>query len=148
MQEEETIKIELELKVETVQMLQKIADYHTIDSLLEYKEKDELNIIDEIKGAIFEYLDKYLNLPEEKADWLHKIQNNKQYQLKNRFKQLLKEIDYKQVELIHLTGLPKSTVSQILSNNHEMSLRHFLLIWSALKYPPIEKVLYFEKRKE
>lgn len=146
--EEKRIKVEITIKESTYNTLKKIADFYTISYLFEDDINIEHTVEDIIKAALKEYLGRYMKLNSEKEHWLHTIQNNKQYQLKNRFKELLRNHRHNNTQkwLKEQTGLPNSTISQILSNNHEMSLRHFLLLWSVFEYPPIEQILYFEKK--
>ncbi|MDZ5472679.1 helix-turn-helix transcriptional regulator [Bacillus sp. 31A1R] len=136
------VELEFSIEKELYDEFQKLGDY-----LFYWDDKKEqkFEVEDLIKSALESYIDNILRSGPQIADWLIGKANDKKYTLKNRLKKVLKKKDKSQVWLSEKTGLPRSTVSQILSNNHEVSLRHFLLIWKTLDCPPLEKVLYFDE---
>jgi hypothetical protein len=142
---DETIELKLKLDKKIMEGLKEVGDYLF---LWDEEKKQKYEVEDLMILAIDKYIDHYFK-PKTKGS-IAPIEglSDKESKIKNRFKAVLKKKGESQVWLMDKTGLPKSTISQILSNNHEMSLRHFLLIWKTLGCPPIEKVLYVEKKQE
>jgi hypothetical protein len=143
--EDETIILKLKLDKKIMDGLKEVGDYLF---LWDEEKKIKYEVEDLIQLAIDKYIDHNFKPKSKRSNAPIEGLNDKESKIKNRFKTVLKKKGENQVWLIDKTGLPKSTVSQILSNNHEMSLRHFLLIWKTLGCPPIEKVLYVEKNKQ
>ncbi|WP_338472734.1 helix-turn-helix transcriptional regulator [Niallia sp. XMNu-256] len=114
-----------------------------------FKEKREETVEDTIKAAIADYLQVMEPLPAEEVNSLRSLifqpGIEKPYALKNRFKEIMKQIGLKAVDLHRDTDISESNLSQILNNkNQNMSLDYFLRIWFALGCPPIGECLYRE----
>lgn len=69
------------------------------------------------------------------------VSSDKKYEVRNKFKSYMDIIDVKQKDLIEMTGINKSSVSQILSNKIQPSLETFLRIWIALGCPKLDEIL-------
>ena len=109
-----------------------------------FKDRD-LPITDEevINSALYYYFEKM-----ETVLGLHTVEKSKYThngKVKNRFKQILKQVDMKQRELATLTGIDDATVSQVLSNRNQPTVDNFLKMWAVLGNPPIEEIFYRER---
>lgn len=100
---------------------------------------------DVIKGAIWEFLSMF-----EAASGADSIMSilmdakHKNYQIRNRFKDILKEKKMKQVDLVKLTDISKTNLSQILNNKYTPGLDSFFRIWAALEFPQLTDCIYIE----
>ncbi|WEG18527.1 helix-turn-helix transcriptional regulator [Alkalihalophilus pseudofirmus] len=134
-------KITIELNESTVKRLEELANYIDLENKLFYKIEETTTIEELIKGSIIRQLwemevllgDKKLNKDIEKVGVL-----------KNRFKELMKQHEVKQIELAKLTDIDTSTLNLILNNKQTLSLENFLKLWTAFNHPPIRTVLYRE----
>lgn len=134
-------KITIELNESTVKRLEELANYIDLENKLFYKIEETTTIEELIKGSIIRQLwemevllgDKRLNKEIEKVGVL-----------KNRFKELMKQHEVKQIELAKLTDIDTSTLNLILNNKQTLSLENFLKLWTAFNHPPIRTVLYRE----
>jgi hypothetical protein len=139
----EIVELKIIIEKDLFDELQKLGDYLFF---WDDEKEQKFEVEEIIQTAIDKYIEYFFKPHPKIDDWLIGKVNDKNFTLKNRFKIVLKKKSENQVWLRDMTGLPKSTISQILSNNHEVSLRHFLLIWRSLGCPPLEKVLYFDNK--
>lgn len=140
------IELKIRIKKSTYEQLEKLANFIEIENILSGSDEQNVTLEDLVRAAIIDYINAQFYGKRKDDEWLYNVKNNKEYKLKNRFKEYIDSKKVTYTEVLTQVGLPKSTFSQILSNNHEISLRHFLLIWSYLGYPQIEEILYFDKR--
>lgn len=141
---EALIPITVYLKPSTVNRLE------DINTFLSVKHNQEKNIERVIKDAIASYLDVMSPIPEKdilslKTLIMENRKDDQPYAIKNRFKEIMKQKNIKQVQIHRDTGISESNLSQLLNNkNPTMTLDSFLRIWIALDCPPIADCLYRE----
>lgn len=134
------MKIEIELKEDTVRKLEELAVYETTQRKL--RGVDEfISVEDIIKASIYDYLTKVYSYG--------KITNennlrDKNYQLKNRFKKIAEQEGIKPKDLSDITNIPSPNISRILNNKVQPSLDSFVKICIALKVYDVFSVLYRE----
>ncbi|WP_025912033.1 helix-turn-helix domain-containing protein [Priestia flexa] len=134
------MKIEIELKKETLIKLEEIARYETLQRKLRGKE-DVVGIEDIFKAAVFDYLQKVYNFNQVKETY----QLGSPYQLKNKFKKIMDQEGLKSKDLANLTGIDPGAFSRILNNKTQPSLDYFVRICVALQRYDMFSVLYKEK---
>ena len=134
------MKIEIDLKKETMVKLTEIAQYET----LQRKIRGEDEIVSEedvIKGAIFECLEKIYNY--NKVTVNHEL--GRPYKLKNRFESVMKYQGVTAKDMSEATGIHQGNISKFVNNKNQPSLDYFLRMWIYLKCPDVFNVLYREK---
>jgi antitoxin component HigA of HigAB toxin-antitoxin module len=134
------MKIEINLKEESVKRLSEVAQYETLQRKI--RGFDEVVTEEDIvKGAVYDYLNKVYNFNKIKET----NELGSPYQLKNRFKQIMDEDGLKPKDLEKLTGIPAKNLSRVLNNKSQPSLDYFVRICVALKKYDMFSVLYKEK---
>lgn len=64
--------------------------------------------------------------------------------IKTRFREIMKEMGLKQIEIEDMTGIGGNDISGYMNNRKKFSLDHFLRIWIVLGCPDITELLYVE----
>ncbi|MMZ58765.1 helix-turn-helix protein [compost metagenome] len=134
------MKIEINLKEESVKKLSEVAQYETLQRRIRGSDK-KITEEDIVKAAIYDYLKKVYNFNQIKDD----NDLGSPYELKNKFKQIMDEDGLKPKDLEMLTGIPAKNLSRILNNKSQPSLDYFVRICVALKKYDMFSVLYKEK---
>ena len=127
------------------ELYEKVRDVIGYSKSMRIIKDKELPLTDEevINSALFYYFYKM-----ETLLGLHTVERNKYTndgKVKNRFKEIVKQVDMKQRELAVLTGIDDATISQILGNRNQPTIDNFLKMWIVLGSPPIEEVFYRER---
>lgn len=127
------------------ELYEKIRDVIGYSKSMRIIKDKELPLTDEevINSALFYYFHKM-----ETILGLHTVERSKYTndgKVKNRFKEIVKQVDMKQRELAVLTGIDDATISQILGNRNQPTIDNFLKMWIVLGSPPIEEVFYRER---
>jgi hypothetical protein len=134
------MKIEIQIKEESMQKLSEVAQYETLQRKL--RGIDEvISEEDIVKAAVYDYLKKIYSFNQVK----NKNELGSPYQLRNKFKQIMDEEGLKPKDLEKLTGIPAPNLSRILNNKSQPSLDYFVRICVALKKDDMFSVLYREK---
>ncbi|MFK7678798.1 helix-turn-helix domain-containing protein [Bacillus sp. Wb] len=134
------MKIEINLKEESVKTLSEVAQYETLQRKI--RGLDEvITEEDIIKAAVYDYLKKVYNFNQVKDT----NDLGSPYQLKNKFKQIMDEEGLKPKDLESLTGIPAKNLSRVLNNKSQPSLDYFVRICVALQKHDMFSVLYREK---
>jgi DNA-binding XRE family transcriptional regulator len=139
---DEKIKLAISVKKETYDRIINYIDYFNLRNTLVKDEKPEMNIENFIKGAIIDELIELEALMNPVV-----IKNSdlaKEGKLKNNLKKIAREDGIKNLDISELTGIDKTTLSQIFNNHQQPSLDYFLRIWSVLGYPPLRRCFYRE----
>lgn len=64
--------------------------------------------------------------------------------VKNRFKDIAKERNIRQIDIANTLGMNKSNLSVIFNNKEFPRMDTFFKIWALLRCPPIHRCIYFE----
>ncbi len=89
------------------------------------------------------YLESFSNTENMmKLAGLNDPENHPRYH--NRFKEIAADQNVSQRDVVRMTGINQSSVSQIFNNRNESNPRldTFFKIWVVLKCPPINQCLY------
>lgn len=137
----EKIIYQIEVTADTDMQIKSIIKGMELNPIYE----NTITIEDFIKGALWEFLT-MIDQHNESASIMGILTDSKHknYQIKNRFKEIMKEKKMKQVDLVKLTDINKTNLSQILNNKYAPGLDSFLRIWAALEYPNITDAIYIE----
>lgn len=134
------MKLEINLKEDSVKQLSEVAQYETLQRKLRGVD-DAVTEEDIVKAAIYDYLKKVYNFNQVRDT----NDLGSPYQLKNKFKQIMDEEGLKPKDLGALTGIPANNLSRILNNKNQPSLDYFVRICVALQKHDMFSVLYREK---
>lgn len=141
MKNEEYVEISVKLKKSTFKEINDYIQYQNLrNDIMNRKKPIDLNMDDFISGCINAYLNKLKN--GEELAGLDDL--GKPYRLKNKFKEYINYLGWKQKDLAEKTKIDAGNISIILSNRSQPSLDYFLRIWIAVGCPPMNKVLYRE----
>lgn len=140
------VKYTIELSADTAEKLEKIVEYRNMDLSLNPDDESFIEPSDVIKAALADYLDLFFSIEESSS--LSGINMQSDYVINNRFKEIVKRIGMRQVDIINLTGISKANISQIFNNMYQPRIDAFLKIWVALDCPPLNEVLYLKKNKK
>jgi DNA-binding XRE family transcriptional regulator len=113
----------------------------------EQSKTDELPITAEdiIKGALWEFLSQFEEAKKSNSIMAILLDaKNTNYLIRNNFKKIMHEKQMRQVDLVHLTDINKTNLSQILNNKYAPGLDSFLRIWASLDFPKITECIYIE----
>lgn len=131
-------KITIEINEEMYKKLEKLVDYQNMKNELRKNGNEELTIEDFILGStitMLEFLNDYMSItPKSK--------------IKNNIKAIMEVKRMKAVELVAITNIEQSNMSQILSNRSQPSLDSFIRIWIALGMPLISDMVYWKHDKK
>jgi DNA-binding XRE family transcriptional regulator len=139
---DEKIKINIHLKKDTVEKINKIVNYKNLKTELIHLNETQIHTMEDFITGCVNYYMKQLANREEYAGM---DDLGKPYRLKNNFKKLLKSKGWKQKDLADITNIDPANISIILSNRSQPSLDYFLRLWVAFGCPPLNKVLEREK---
>jgi DNA-binding Xre family transcriptional regulator len=127
-------RINIHLKKEIVNDIQKILDYKHARDFLFKKEANYTNIENFIVGCVCYYLRQINGIKD-----LSGITDlGKPFQLENKLGELLDQKRMSQKELSDLTGIAPSNINNFVKNKNQPSVDYFLRIWIALECPPLE----------
>lgn len=103
------------------------------------------------KAALLQYLTRFsTELPENNSVFLladlHLLAG--EGRLKNRIRSYMKENGIKTKTVMERTGIPKSTLNELLANERPPSLEHLLRLLPALHYPPLTDIFYRDSTAE
>jgi DNA-binding Xre family transcriptional regulator len=127
-------RINIHLKKEIVNDIQKILDYKHARDFLFKKEANYTNIENFIVGCVCYYLRQINGIKD-----LSGIADlGKPFQLENKLGELLDQKRMSQKELSDLTGIAPSNINNFVKNKNQPSVDYFLRIWIALECPPLE----------
>ncbi|SFD60780.1 helix-turn-helix transcriptional regulator [Bacillus sp. UNCCL81] len=129
------MKVEIELKEETIQRIQDYVDYYNTKKRLNNK-TENTTVEDIIKAAIAIYLSWRINDPPQEIK-----QGN--FKVSSMIREVFEERDKSQTEAAQLCKISKSTMNSIWNGNLP-SLDNFIKIWLALGKPDIEKLIKYE----
>jgi hypothetical protein len=139
---DEKIKINIHLRKDTVEKINKIVNYKNLKTeLIRLNETQIHTMEDFITGCVNYYMKQLAN----REEYAGMDDLGKPYRLKNNFKNLLKSKGWKQKDLADITNIDPANISIILSNRSQPSLDYFLRLWVAFGCPPLNKVLEREK---
>jgi hypothetical protein len=139
---DEKIKINIHLRKDTVDKINKIVNYKNLKTELIHLNETQIHTMEDFITGCVNYYMKQLTNREEYAGM---DDLGKPYRLKNNFKNLLKSKGWKQKDLADITNIDPANISIILSNRSQPSLDYFLRLWVAFGCPPLNKVLEREK---
>jgi len=120
-----------------------VSSVKRIDKLLH----EDITIKDFIIGATRREIENVKNINEVFCELKYRGYV-RPIKLKNNFKDILKSMGLKQLDLEDMTGIGNSDISGIVNNRKIISLDHFLRIWIALGCPDISKIFYVENKRE
>jgi len=136
-------KIEIEVNDEAFDKIQQLVNIENfLINTVPLKRKHR-SVEDFVKGCLainLETFDKVQNLT--RLAGLDDLKSHPKYH--NRFKEIAKELNVSQRDIVRATGLNQASVSQIFNNKMESNPRldTFFKIWVMLRCPPINKCLY------
>ena len=142
-------KIKLEINVpkkeykKIKEYIDHIANSKKIDKLLH----DDISIENFIIGSIRREIENIENLNEVFCE-LKTRGYVRPIKLKTNFKEILKTMGLKQLDLESMTGIGGSDISNYMNDRRLMSLDHFLRIWIALGCPNIDRIFYVENKRK
>lgn len=139
----EYVDVNLLIKKETMEKIEKLTQYRNIRNDLLNKGKRYNTPEDFIIGTIYHYLDQIEN--QNVTAGLDDL--GKPYRLQNNFKGIAKEKGLSQEKIAEITNINPSNISTIFRNRSQPSLDYFLRIWIALDCPPLDKCLHREIKK-
>lgn len=136
------VEIPIYLKKETLEKIEKIIEFENSKNVIYKPHRYSKNTVqDFVTGCVYTYLKKmHIHNELENVDDLSKPTT-----LKNKIKDYLKELGWKQKDLADKSGMDTGNLSYILSNRNQPNLDAFLRIWIALDCPPLSKILYREE---
>jgi len=140
-----TIKVELEFELESFSEIGQLVNWANADEKYQCKSSGTVFTLEHfLVGAAVKELDRIKTINEIFCELKSRpIRSPKK--IKNNFKELLKLSGLKQQDLSNLTGISNSELSIVLNNKRFISMEYFLLIWTSLGCPPIEKCFELEK---
>jgi DNA-binding Xre family transcriptional regulator len=140
--ENDEIEVTIKLKSRTFNEMLKLIRYQNLRN--EYRKRDkptDLDIVDFVTGCVNLYIEQ-VETPE-RLSGLNDL--GRPFRLKNRFEEIMKRKNLKQIQLAKMTGIDPGNISPILKNKNQPSLDYFLRIWVALDCPSLDTVLYREE---
>jgi DNA-binding Xre family transcriptional regulator len=145
--EESYVEIKVKIKKSTFDDLTSIANYINSRHYLKNDEnKNKPASIEEIiKGATVREIDKIKTFHYGVVRKGSKKIGGKA-PLKNRLKEILKELNIKQLDLSEMTGIDRSNISFIVNNRNQPSADYLFRIWVALDFYPLEEMFYREEK--
>ena len=140
MKNQEYVELTIKFKKSTFKEINEYVQYQNLrnDKAKREGKPIDLNTDDFITGCVNAYLNKLKN--GEELAGLDDL--GKPYRLKNKFKEYIQHLGWKQKDLADKTKIDAGNISIILSNRSQPSLDYFLRIWIAVGCPPMNKVLY------
>lgn len=123
---------------EEFKQIKNYIDWVNLDNFIEMREKN-YTVEDFVQGSALiqiETIDQFLNN--------RNININEKSKMKNRFKEIAKKRNIRQIDICKKLNLEKSHISSIFNNRHQPSTELFFKIWILLKCPPIHQCIYFE----
>lgn len=141
--EDNYVERTIRFKQSTIDQVEKIVQYINIrDKLLNNERKYKPITVDEmIRGSVVREIEKILTFNHEIISTGNKKLGSK-FALKNRIKEITKELGLKQLDLSELTGIDRSNLSMIFNNHCQPSADYLLRIWVALGFYPLEEMFY------
>lgn len=140
------VKYILELSEETARKLDHIVEFKNMEISLESRNGSTIEPSDIIKAALADYLDLFYSI--DKSSSILGINLQSSYVINNRFKKIADRKGMKQVDIINLTGINKTNLSQIFNNVYQPRIDAFIRIWVALECPPLDEVIYLERNQK
>jgi DNA-binding Xre family transcriptional regulator len=145
--EDSYLEVRVKLKKSTFNDLNAIVSYiNSRDQIINHERKSSPCTIEEvIKGAIVREIDKIKTFHYDIIRKGSKKIGGKS-PLKNRLKEILKELNIKQLDLSEMTGIDRSNISFIVNNRNQPSADYLFRIWVALDFYPLEEMFYREEK--
>lgn len=131
--------------VDTISKMTALINWENADNQLHKKnlKGEKVTIQNFIKGSVKKEIERLEIINEIFCELKTKPLRSPK-KIKNNFKEILKLSGLKQQDLSDLTGISNSELSIVLNNKRFISMEYFLLIWTSLGCPPIEKCFYIE----
>lgn len=144
--EESYVEVKVKIKKSTYDDLNSIVYYlNSRHQLRNNENKNSPCTIEEIiKGATIREIDKIKTFHYNVVRKGSKKIGGKA-PLKNRIKDILKELNIKQLDLSEMTGIDRSNISFIVNNRNQPSADYLFRIWVALDFYPLEEMFYREE---
>lgn len=142
---EDEIKINIHLRKDTVEMINKIVQYKNLKNELIRQNHNQVNTIEDFITGCVNF---YINQIVKREEFAGLDDLGKPFRLRNHFKDILKRKGWNQKHLSDLTNIDPSNISIILSNRSQPSLDYFLRIWITLGCPPLDECLSREEKIE
>lgn len=143
--ENNKIKINIEFDIETLNTVHKFVNWANLDEKFEKVRRSEYTIEDFIRGAVSREIERQKIHDEIFCEIKTKGLRKPKSKIRNNFKGIMKQLGIKQLELSELTGITESELSLALNNKRPLSFEYFMLIWTSLGCPAIEKCFYLEE---
>lgn len=130
--------IPLRIDVETYERIRQFVQWVNYDNAIEGNQTNYT--VDEfIRGASLSQLEFVENFIDK---GMKSVSGKSTF--KNRFKEIAKERNVRQVDICNALEIEKSYLSIIFNNKHQPNAELFFKIWLILKCPPIHQTFYFE----
>ncbi|GGI18029.1 helix-turn-helix transcriptional regulator [Gottfriedia solisilvae] len=129
------MKVEIELKEETIRRIQDYVDYYNTKKRLNNKPANT-TVEDIIKASIAIYLDWRINEPPQ-------VIKQGNFKVNSKIREVFEQRDKTQSESAQLCNISKSTMNSIWNGNLP-NLENFIKIWLALGKPDIEQLIKYE----
>jgi DNA-binding Xre family transcriptional regulator len=145
--EDSYVEVRVKFKKSTMDKLNSIVNYiNSRDQLVNSAKKETPYTVEEmIKGATVREIEKietfHYNVVRKGSKKLGGTAP-----LKNRLKEILKELNIKQLDLSEMTGIDRSNISFIVNNRNQPSADYLFRIWVALDFYPLEEMFYREEK--
>jgi DNA-binding Xre family transcriptional regulator len=126
-------RINIHLKKEILNDIEKILEYKHVRDFLFEKETNHSSIENFIVGCVCYYLRQIKGI----RDLSGIDELGKPFQLENKIGELLEQKRMSQKQLSDMTGIAPPNINNFVKNKNQPSLDYFLRIWIALECPPL-----------
>ncbi|MDC3424236.1 helix-turn-helix transcriptional regulator [Aquibacillus sp. 3ASR75-11] len=140
------VQFTVEVTKETAASIQEIVNHQNMRLKFGSRKGDKITEEDVIKAALSDYLDLFNSSKNVKSllSIILEQEGFSSYHIKNRFKEIMKRKGLQQVDIVNMTGISKTNISQIFNNKYPPGLDLFFRIWVALDCPPLNEVIYLD----
>lgn len=127
-------RINIHLKNEIIDDIEKIVEYKHVKDFLFEKETNYTSVENFIVGCVCYYLKQIKGTID-----LSGINDlGRPFRLENKIEELLEQKRMSQKELSDLTGIAPPNINNFVKNKNQPSVDYFLRIWIALGCPPLD----------
>lgn len=144
---EKKIRLEINLPHEDYEQIKKYVDNYNENIIISKNLCDYGTVENFVIGSIKNEINTIKNMNEVFCE-LKTRGYIRPIKLKNNFKEILKNMNLKQLELEEMTGIGSSDISNYMNNRKLFSFDHFMRIWISLGCPDITEIFYVDGNKK